>query len=150
MESQGRALGQAKSEIVLPTPSHVSRSNCKNWGSRSTQFCKIEVQWLVTLTRLRLTRQIKWRLDLFYFLARSMDPFDKPISSRVGRVYATKTLDLDLIPDRVKPKTSKNWYLQLSCVTFSNKKGQCEASIVCDRQVACELEERKVSPLPPV
>ena len=38
---------------------------------------------------------------------------------RVDRASATKTVDLALIPGRVKPRT-KNWYSQLPCLTFSN------------------------------
>ena len=59
----------------------------------------------------------------------------KPISGQVDRMSASETVDFDMIPGRVKPKTVKNWYSQLSCLTFSNVKGHYEASTVCDRQV---------------
>ena len=42
------------------------------------------------------------------------------ISGRVDGAFAYETVDSGSIPGRVKPKTSKNWYLQLPCLTFSN------------------------------
>ena len=46
-------------------------------------------------------------------------------------------------------KNHKTWYSQLFCLTFSNKLGQWEASIVCGRQVADWLEHRKLFVPPP-
>ena len=42
---------------------------------------------------------------------------EKTTSGRVDRAFATKTIDLGLIPGRVQPNTAKTWYFQLPCLT---------------------------------
>ena len=64
-----------------------------------------------------------------------------PIGGRVDKASAIETADLGSIPGRVKS--------QLSCLTFTNKKQNCESSTVCVRQVAACLEDRKVPSLSP-
>ena len=54
----------------------------------------------------------------------------------MDRASATETVDTDSILGGVKPKAIKIWHSQLPYLTFSNKKGQCEASTVCGRQLA--------------
>ena len=53
--------------------------------------------------------------------------------------YATEMIDSGSVSGQVKSKTLLftpfNWYSHLSCLTFRNKKGPCEASTVCGRQV---------------
>ena len=56
------------------------------------------------------------------------------VSDRVNRVSATETVDSGLVTGRFK-SGYKNWYLQLPCLTFSDKKEQCEASTECGRHV---------------
>ena len=45
-----------------------------------------------------------------------------PTIDRVDKASATKTIDLGSIRGRIKPKTKKNSYLQLSCLTFNTKR----------------------------
>ena len=58
----------------------------------------------------------------------------RPISNRVNRASATKTIDTGSIPGRVKPKTIKLVFTA-SLLDVQQLKGECEASTVCDRQV---------------
>ena len=44
----------------------------------------------------------------------------KSKSGLVDRSSATETVDLGSILVRVNPNNYKNWYSQLSCMTFSN------------------------------
>ena len=56
----------------------------------------------------------------------------KPITGRVDRASATETVDTGSIPSRVKPKK-----LVFAAFLPDNQqlKGQCEASIMCAKQV---------------
>ena len=49
--------------------------------------------------------------------------------NEVDNAFAFEALDSGLISNQVKPKTTK--HLQLSCLTFSNKKGKCKNFTVC-------------------
>ena len=55
-----------------------------------------------------------------------------PISDRAS---ITETVDLGSTSSWAKPKTIKNWYSQLSCLAFSDKKGHCEDSTMCCKLV---------------
>ena len=57
-----------------------------------------------------------------------------PISGRVDRASATEAVDTGSIPGRVKPKTIKLVFTA-SLLDVQQLKGQCEASIVCGRQM---------------
>ena len=45
----------------------------------------------------------------------------KPVSGQVDSASAIETVVTGLIPGRVKPKTIKNWYSQLPCLTFNKR-----------------------------
>ena len=70
-----------------------------------------------------------------------------PLSSLVDRASATKTVDRCSIYGRIKPKAIKKMVFIASLLDFSKRKGQCEASTVCGRQVAALLEVRN-APIP--
>ena len=57
------------------------------------------------------------------------------ISGRDYKVSATKTVDLSSISGRVKPKTIILVFTAF-LLEVQQLKGQCEASIVCGRQMA--------------
>ena len=61
--------------------------------------------------------------------------FDKINNGRAGKASAIETVNSSSISGRVKPTTITNWYSHNSCLTFSIKKGECEASVVCRRQM---------------
>ena len=61
---------------------------------------------------------------------------------------ATEAVDSDLIPGRVKPKTTKIGIYSF-LLDVQQLKGQCEISTVCGRQVAAWLEGQKVPSLFP-
>ena len=67
---------------------------------------------------------------------------------RLDRAFAPETVDLGSLPDRVKPKTIKI-DIHSFLLTFSNSRGQCEASSVCNDQGVARLEDRKVPSLSP-
>ena len=56
-------------------------------------------------------------------------------------VSATETVKSRSIPGWVKPKTVKMVFTAF-LLGVQNKKGQCEASTVCGRQVAVRLENQ--------
>ena len=71
----------------------------------------------------------------------------KPISGRVDRASATEAVDSGSIPGRVKPKNYKNWYSQLSCLTFSIKRDSVKPPpCVVDRWAGGSLTRRPKGP----
>ena len=60
---------------------------------------------------------------------------------RVDRASATETVDSGSTPGCGQ---TKHYKIGIYSFTFSNKKGQREASTMCGRQVAAWLEDQKV------
>ena len=73
---------------------------------------------VVQVSRTILKSELKKRKipceDIPGFKRTSLDSF-------TDRAPATKTVDSGSTSCRVKPKTKKNWYLQLPCLAFSTK-----------------------------
>ena len=104
----------------------------------------------LTLLRFQF-RSYFWTLRLHLFFNRFLNPLRspyiiifltlqsfylrlEPISGRVDRASATEAVDTGSIPGRVKPKTIKIGIHSFP-LDVQQLKGQCEASIVCGRQM---------------
>ena len=76
---------------------------------------------------------------------------DYSVFEWIGRLLLKRFTRFDSRSSQTK--NYKNWYSQLSFLTFSNQKIQCEASVECDRQVGIrrqfDLKTEKVISLPP-
>ena len=75
-----------------------------------------------------------WKAEVNCKIHNVVESRGQPISGRVDRASATETVDLGLIPGRVKPKTIKIG-IHSFLLDVQQLKGQYEANAVCGRQV---------------